>query len=77
MSPLTRFHAVRSGRHEILAFYTTAEPDADHRAQAELFESGGGRPGLPSLINLRFLWTFWAPVPNKPTVSVDVLGSRP
>ena len=46
------------------------------RAQ-ELCESRGGRPGLPSLINLRFLWTSWAPVPNKPTVSVDVLGSRP
>ena len=27
-----------------------------HRAQ-ELCESRGGRPGLPSLINLRFLWT--------------------
>ena len=26
------------------------------RAQ-ELYESRGGRPGLPSLINLRFLWT--------------------
>ena len=26
------------------------------RAQ-ELCESRGGRPGLPSLINLRFLWT--------------------
>ena len=26
------------------------------RAQ-ELCESGGGRPGLPSLISLRFLWT--------------------
>ena len=26
------------------------------RAQ-ELCESGDGRPGLPSLINLRFLWT--------------------
>ena len=23
----------------------------------ELSESRGGRPGLPSLINLRFLWT--------------------
>ena len=29
---------------------------ADPRAQ-ELCESRGGRPGLPSLINLRFLWT--------------------
>ena len=28
----------------------------DGRAQ-ELGESRGGRPGLPSLINLRFLWT--------------------
>ena len=27
-----------------------------HRVQ-ELCESRGGRPGLPSLINLRFLWT--------------------
>ena len=27
-----------------------------YRAQ-ELCESRGGRPGLPSLINLRFLWT--------------------
>ena len=26
------------------------------RAQ-EVCESGGGRPGLPSLLNLRFLWT--------------------
>ena len=26
------------------------------RAQ-ELYESRGGRPGLPSLISLRFLWT--------------------
>ena len=26
------------------------------RAQ-ELCESRGGRPGLPSLVNLRFLWT--------------------
>ena len=23
----------------------------------ELCESGGGRPGLPTLIHLRFLWT--------------------
>ena len=60
----------------------------------ELCESRGGRPGLPSLIILRFLWTLsntqptrtgqnsravwksrWissAPVPNKPTISVDV-----
>ena len=28
----------------------------DVRAQ-ELCESRGGRPGLPSLISLRFLWT--------------------
>ena len=27
------------------------------RQQQELCESRGGRPGLPSLINLRFLWT--------------------
>ena len=33
-------------------------------------ESRGGRPGLPSLINLRFLW-------SCVKVEVDVLGSRP
>ena len=30
--------------------------DSDDRAQ-EVCESRGGRPGLPSLISLRFLWT--------------------
>ena len=30
--------------------------ETDSRAQ-ELCESRGGRPWLPSLINLRFLWT--------------------
>ena len=32
------------------------ETHRETRAQ-ELCESRGGRPGLPSLINLRFLWT--------------------
>ena len=52
-------------------------PALTDRESQELCEGRAGRPGLPSLINLRFLWTSWAPVPNKPTVSVDVLGSRP
>ena len=30
----------------------------DHTIRAqEIYESQGGRPGLPSLINLRFPWT--------------------
>ena len=32
------------------------EEEEEFRVQ-ELCESRGGRPGLPSLINLRFLWT--------------------
>ena len=32
------------------------EPSTCHRVQ-ELCESRGGRPGLPSPVNLRFLWT--------------------
>ena len=31
--------------------------DSDIRRAQELCESRGGRPGLPSLISLRFLWT--------------------
>ena len=31
-------------------------PNTNKQTQ-ELCESGGGRPGLPSLISLRFLWT--------------------
>ena len=32
-------------------------PSRSHRAQELCHSSGGGRPGLPSLINFRFLWT--------------------
>ena len=35
---------------------TESRSKNSHRAQ-ELWESRGGRPGLPSLIHLRFLWT--------------------
>ena len=37
--------------------YTRSGPILTERAQ-ELCESRGGRPGLPSLISLRFLWTW-------------------
>ena len=34
------------------------EEDEEEEVRAqELCESRGGRPGLPSLINIRFLWT--------------------
>ena len=59
-------HLSRDGRSEL--FYTSPKPHSSlyHkfvlftvttcRAQ-ELCESRGGRPGLPSLISLQFLWT--------------------
>ena len=38
--------------------YNHMHPLLDWRVRAqELCESRGGRPGLPSLISLRFLWT--------------------
>ena len=39
-----------------MSSYTSVPHMPASRAQ-ELCESGGGRPGLPSLINLRLLWT--------------------
>ena len=44
--------------------------DTDGLRAQELCESRGGRPGLPSLISLRFLWT-WS---NTPTSSSDGLN---
>ena len=35
----------------------SATPAAVQDRAQELCESRGGRPGLPSLISLRFLWT--------------------
>ena len=66
-------------------------PISSHRGQSVatelrscVSESRGGRPGLPSLISLRFLWTLSNTTePNFPeprscvNVEVDVLGSRP
>ena len=43
-------------RDAMLGIKLPAKVYGDNRAQ-ELCESRGGRPGLPSLISLRFVWT--------------------
>ena len=40
----------------IVVYKTQAATESNNRAQ-EYCESRGERPGLPSLLNLRFLWT--------------------
>ena len=42
--------------YNVLTFKETVQFIRDGRAE-KLCESRGGRPGLPSLISLRFLWT--------------------
>ena len=51
---VTRVVSLRRRRQK--ATVVQSSPKSPYRAQ-ELCKIGGGRPGLPSLISLRFLWT--------------------
>ena len=44
-------------RHENLSIHFSRASTVNTRRVQELCESRGGRPGLPSLISLQFLWT--------------------
>ena len=71
-----RFGHINTKHKKCIPLYGVLAIIKRHRAQ-ELCESRGGRPGLPSLINLRFLWT-WSNTSTKRNAIIIIIlfGSK-